>query len=309
MKRKPIYVELPIQSDINTLWEITQNPNLHEQWDLRFSSITYLPRESEEQPQEFSYKTKIGFGFCIEGWGKSIGKVHTKDRTSVSSLQFGTDQNLSIIKEGGGYWEYKPQENATLFLTKYNYKTRFGWLGKYFDFLIFRPLISWATAISFDVLKRWVETGDSPSSQYFRLFSSWLFIYFFSFVWIYHGLTSKLIHQHPAELSMMQMTFSIKANEASVLVIVTGMVEVIIGLLWLGYKNRGLLYRIQIVIFLIFAIVSSLTVPSQLFHPFNPITFNMALLVISIVGLTIYKNIPTAKNCKRKQEGVKNVHL
>lgn len=44
MKQKPIYVEINIASDIETLWEYTQNPLLHKECDLRFSDITYLHR-------------------------------------------------------------------------------------------------------------------------------------------------------------------------------------------------------------------------------------------------------------------------
>lgn len=45
MKPKPIYVEVPIKTDIEDVWNTSQTPELHEQWDLRFSSITYLPKE------------------------------------------------------------------------------------------------------------------------------------------------------------------------------------------------------------------------------------------------------------------------
>ncbi|MER2006955.1 MAG: hypothetical protein ABS939_05835 [Psychrobacillus sp.] len=45
MKNKPIYVETSISSDMEKVWEASQNPQLHEQWDLRFSSITYLPKK------------------------------------------------------------------------------------------------------------------------------------------------------------------------------------------------------------------------------------------------------------------------
>ncbi|MBO1005495.1 hypothetical protein DFR56_11539 [Pseudogracilibacillus auburnensis] len=75
MKNKPIYVEVPIYTNLEKLWEYTQKPHLHEKWDLRFSSITYLPKE-ENEPQHFVYKTKIGFGVQIEGWGKSVGQHH-----------------------------------------------------------------------------------------------------------------------------------------------------------------------------------------------------------------------------------------
>ncbi|MDY7045464.1 DoxX-like family protein [Virgibacillus sp. M23] len=300
MKNKPIYVEIPIQSDTETIWKFTQTPDLHEKWDLRFSSISYLPKDEVKQQQKFSYKSRIGFGLQIKGWGRSSGSSNTKDGSKVSSLQFGSDQTVSIIKEGGGYWKYIPQQDSTLFLTKYNYKTRFGYLGKLFDFFIFRPLMGWATAISFAVLKRWIEEGEMPTTQYLRFFSSWLFALLFSFIWLYHGLAAKLIHQHPVELSMVQTALSINVKQASVLIMITGAIEVMFGLMWLFYENRRWLYIIQIAIFPLLGIIAILTTPDQLFHPFNPVTFNLALLVVSIVGLHTTKNIPTARSCKRK---------
>ena len=45
MSRKPIYVEIDIQAPIEKAWDYTQNPHLHEQWDLRFTSITYIPKK------------------------------------------------------------------------------------------------------------------------------------------------------------------------------------------------------------------------------------------------------------------------
>ena len=39
MKQKPIYVEINIASDIETLWEYTQTPHLHKEWDLRFLTL------------------------------------------------------------------------------------------------------------------------------------------------------------------------------------------------------------------------------------------------------------------------------
>lgn len=48
MSRKPIYVEIDIQAPIEKAWDYTQNPHLHEQWDLRFTSITYIPKKAPE---------------------------------------------------------------------------------------------------------------------------------------------------------------------------------------------------------------------------------------------------------------------
>ena len=52
-----IYVEIPIRASMDELWEKTQNPQLHQRWDLRFSQIEYLPRQGEE-PQRFLYRTR-----------------------------------------------------------------------------------------------------------------------------------------------------------------------------------------------------------------------------------------------------------
>lgn len=143
MKKKPIYVEIPIDTEMEKLWKASQIPNLHQQWDLRFSSITYLPKEDNE-PQKFTYKTKVCFGVQIEGWGKSVGSFHAEDGSRTSSLHFGTDQAISIIREGRGYWKYIPnQDDSSLrFLTEYNYEPSFGRIGKLVDQLVFRPLMT-----------------------------------------------------------------------------------------------------------------------------------------------------------------------
>ncbi|WP_099157830.1 DoxX-like family protein [Virgibacillus ndiopensis] len=300
MKSKPIYVEIPINAEMEKLWNATQQPDQHEQWDLRFSSITYLPKE-ENKPQEFTYKTKVGFGIAIEGWGRSVGSHHAEDGSKTSSLHFGTDQAISIIREGRGYWKYISNGDSSIkFLTQYDYKTSFGRVGKWFDQILFRPLIGWGTALSFDVLKRWLEKGETPSSQYIRFFSNWLITFFFFFIWTYHGLVPKIINMHPEEIAMLDV-FSITSIQAYWLVMIMGIVEGLFGLVWLLYSNKRRLYGIQIVLFPILMLGAIIAQPSYLIRPFNPLTFNLALFVLSIAGFMISKDIPTAKSCKRKR--------
>lgn len=298
MKRKPVYVEVMINSEMEELWAATQRPDMHEKWDLRFSSITYLPKQ-ENKPQHFKYKTNIGFGLNIAGWGKSVGTFHAKDNSRTSSLHFGTDQAISIIREGKGYWKYKPEHNSIKFLTQYDYETNFGSVGRFFDFLIFRPLIGWATALSFDVLKRWLERGESPSAQYSRFFSHWIITFLFFFVWIYQGLVPKLMMMHPAEVSMMKNLLSITTNEASTIVSSIGMVEIIFGLIWLLYSNKKRLLRIQLILFPLLTLSAIIAEPAIVSHPFNPLTFNVTLFVLSIIGYFMNDDIPSAKSCKR----------
>ncbi|CAM4147690.1 Uncharacterised protein [Lederbergia lenta] len=300
VKSKPIYVEVPIKTDIDTLWNATQNPDLHEQWDLRFSSITYIPK-LENEVQEFLYKTKIGFGLEIAGWGKSVGSYHAENGSRVSSLHFGTDQKISIIHEGRGYWKYEPNNKSIHFLTEYNYDVNFGRIGSFFDHIIFRPLIGWATALSFDVLKRWLEKGESPRSQYIRFFSSWLITILFFFIWLYHGLIPKIIFTHPDEIYMLQNFISLNMHQAHMITILIGIVEILFGLTLLIYRHKRKLFTLQMFAFPFLATSALIANTDYLAHPFTPLTFNLALFVLSILGFIFNKDIPSAKSCKRKR--------
>ena len=68
-----IYVEVRVRGSMEALWQRTQDPALHERWDLRFTEISYLPRASEADPQRFRYATRIGLGLRIVGEGETPG--------------------------------------------------------------------------------------------------------------------------------------------------------------------------------------------------------------------------------------------
>jgi hypothetical protein len=53
-----IYVEILMHTDMDTLWKYTQTPEVHARWDLRFSTIDYLPRPDAAKPQQFLYSTR-----------------------------------------------------------------------------------------------------------------------------------------------------------------------------------------------------------------------------------------------------------
>jgi hypothetical protein len=46
-----IYVEIPVRAPPDALWSHTQTPALHQQWDLRFSRIDYVPKSDDSAPQ------------------------------------------------------------------------------------------------------------------------------------------------------------------------------------------------------------------------------------------------------------------
>ena len=84
----PIYVETFIRTTMDELWERTQNPALHQRWDLRFTDIEYLPRPDESQPQRFLYETRIRFGLRTAGEGESVGARADAEGVRTSALLF-----------------------------------------------------------------------------------------------------------------------------------------------------------------------------------------------------------------------------
>lgn len=164
-----IYVGARICGTIDELWRRTQTPELHERWDLRFTSITYLPQSNSSAPQRFRYTTRIGFGIAISGEGETIGNRNRPDGQRTSALRFWSESPISLIRTGSGYWKYVPTADGTRFITAYDYEVRFGAVGKLFDKLVFRPLIGWATAWSFDRLRLWIEQEQAPETSFWRV--------------------------------------------------------------------------------------------------------------------------------------------
>jgi hypothetical protein len=158
-----VYVEILIRAPLDALWAHTQTPALHERWDLRFTHIAYLPRASAGAPQRFRYATRIGFGMAIEGEGETVGERDLPDGSRSSALAFGSDDPRSLIRAGSGYWKYVPTPDGVRFLTRYDYRTRGGVAGWLVDRLVFRPLLGWATAWSFDRLRLWLERRVDPA--------------------------------------------------------------------------------------------------------------------------------------------------
>ena len=77
-----IFVEMDVRAGIEDLWSLTQDPGQHQRWDLRFSEIEYLPKASDDEPQRFLYRTRIGGGLDIAGEGESVGERSAADGTT-----------------------------------------------------------------------------------------------------------------------------------------------------------------------------------------------------------------------------------
>lgn len=291
-----IYVEIRIRGSMDELWEKTQQPNVHQRWDLRFSDIDYLPREPGE-PQKFLYATRIGAGLRIEGAGESTGE---RDATGqrTSALKFWSDDPKSLIATGSGYWKYIPTSDGIRFLTWYDYRVRFGALGRLLDWG-FRPLIGWATAWSFDRLRLWIERGVPPEVSRTH---AWIYSVAraaVAFVWLYHGLVPKLLFHHADELRMISR-IAIPGMSTHAAVALAGTLEICFGIVvLLLWRSRWPMW-LTILLMMLALVGVAVSSPEYLTGAFNPVTLNLSVAALAAIALLAREHIPTASTCLRQ---------
>jgi hypothetical protein len=303
IRAKKIYVEIDIRGPLERVWQLSQTPASHERWDLRFTEISYIPRASDSEPQRFVYATRIGFGMNIRGEGESIGTHDGPNGSRSSALRFSSKDPKSLICDGSGYWKYVPlagSDPATRFLTLYDYDVRFGLAGVIFDRMIFRPLIGWATAWSFDRLRLWIERGLDPAAALRNSLLYFTARMTVAFVWIYQGLIPKLLFHSADELTMIRVAGVHDAHTAATCAAL-GLIEIAIGLsLIIAWRATALLWFT-----LLGMVIASVTVaaraPEFLTAAFNPISLNLCVFALSLIALLINRDLPSAEQCVRKQ--------
>jgi uncharacterized membrane protein YphA (DoxX/SURF4 family) len=284
---------------MDALWSHTQTPALHERWDLRFSRIEYLQRVDESDPQRFRYSTRIGFGLEVSGEGETVGRRDSTDGSSTSALKFGSDEPLSIITEGSGYWKYIPTKDGVRFLTSYDYRTRFGAVGACFDRLIFRPLIGWATAWSFDRLRLWLEQDIAPEQAMRQSMIHTISRVGLAAVFIYHGLIPKLLTRNVDEIAMVR--------DAGVAAAVAGSTVTALGILELSFAaallvawHRRWPLFVCLALMLLATAVVGMNSPRYFSAAFNPFTLNLAVACLASIDLMVVGRIPSAARCLRR---------
>jgi hypothetical protein len=157
---RALYVEILVRASLEEVWRLTQDPASHVRWDARFSDIV-PQRTRPDGAREFRYELDLAV-HTIRGTGVSLATRagHAGERTSA--LLFDTEDVLSPLGTGRGYWRYVPTPDGVRFLTGYDYAPGWGVLGRLFDPLIVRPFVWWLTARSFDRLRMWAEDGIVP---------------------------------------------------------------------------------------------------------------------------------------------------
>jgi hypothetical protein len=292
-----IYVEILIHGSMDDVWRLTQTPQLHQRWDLRFTSITYLDRPDESEPQRFRYATRIGLGVEIEGWGETAGE-QADDRLRTSALKFGSHDWRSLIREGSGYWKYEQVENGIRFITGYDYQVRWGLFGRVCDRLVLRPLVGWATAWSFDRLRLWIESGVEPERAARQALIHALAAATVSFVWIWHGVVPKLAGPHPDELAML-FEAGVPESWLTSGVKIIGIAELLLGLAVPLFAMRRWPWLLTIALMVVATIGVLANSPHRITAAFGPITLNLLLGVLAAIALLSLRDLPSARRCLR----------
>ena len=294
-----IYVDIVVRAPMDALWAHTQTPALHEQWDLRFSAIDYLPRSDDSAPQRFRYATRIGFGLEVAGEGETLGHRDLPDGSATSALKFASDAPLSIIRDGSGYWKYIPTREGVRFLTWYDYRTRFGVAGTVVDRLIFRPLIGWATAWSFDRLRLWLEDRVDPRLAVRLTLIHLVARLTLAAVFAYQGIVPKLLARHADEIALIEAA-GVPTGQTVTAVVALGVAEVAVAAALLGAWSRSWPAWLCLIAMPIATLDVALFSPAFFEAAFNPFSLNLSVAALAAVDLLVIGGVPFARRCLRR---------
>jgi hypothetical protein len=290
-----IYVEIFICAPVDEIWRYTQVPQLHQRWDLRFTAINYIPKLTDDEPQRFRYSTRIGFGLNIQGEGESTGTREEATGLRTSALRFWSSDAKSLIEQGSGYWKYIPSAGGVRFLTWYDYRTRFGVPGRFIDRLLFRPLIGWATAWSFDRLRLWLDRGVPPEISLRMAAIHAVARFGIAFTWLWQGLMPKLLFPSVDERAMLAAL-----GLPPTLVSAAGAAELLIAALTLLLWRWRPFFLLNILAMAAALISAAVSAPAYLVAAFNPVTLNAGMIVLSIMGYLASAEMPSASRCLRR---------
>jgi hypothetical protein len=163
------------------------------------------------------------------------------------------------------------------------------------DRFLFRPLIGWATAWSFDRLRLWIERGVPPAVSMRMSLIHALARLGIAFTWMWQGLVPKLMFPSIDEKAMISAT-----GLPLTLLPAIGVFELAFAAatLWLWRWRPFFIVNS----FLMFGalIAVSLQSPAYLVAAFNPVTLNAGMILLSAVGYLSAAELPSASRCLRQ---------
>jgi DoxX-like family len=292
--RRPIYVESRIRAPMDQLWDATQQPSLHRRWDVRFGTIDYQPTVDGE-PQRFTYATTIAPGVTIGGTGESLGDRNRPDGTRWSGLKFWADDWRSIIAAGAGYWRYVPTDDGIRFLTRFDYRPRWGRAGELVDRHLFRPVFGWATSWSFDRLRLWLEHGIPPERARDQAVAHGASIAGLAGVWLYQGLVPKLWRVDSGEVALWMSALGLGRRAARGGVRAAGIAEVVMGVAAIARARQRWPAVVTAVAMPLLTTGAWRADRNVITRAFNPVALSTAMVAMAITALATRADLPSGR--------------
>ncbi len=297
-RRRPIYVESRVRAPMEALWAATQQPEQHQRWDVRFGVIEYLDR-AEGEPQRFTYATTVAPGITVAGTGESLGERDRADGSRWSGLKFWADDRRSLIEAGAGYWRYVPTDDGIRFLTRYDYRPRFGGAGELADRWVFRPVFGWATAWSFDRLRLWLEDGVAPEASRDQAVAHAAAVAGLTGVWLYQGLVPKLWRVDAGEVDLWRRTGMGEAGGRRA-VRSAGAAELVAAAVTLAVSGRRWPFAATAVVMPALVLAAAVADRRVLGRAFNPVTLNWAMAALALAALATTEGRPSGRRPLRR---------
>jgi hypothetical protein len=233
-------------------------------------------------------------GFAIAGTGESLGDRDRADGTRWSGLKFGAADRRSIIDSGAGYWRYIASDDGVRFLTRYDYRPRWGHVGEVIDRLAFRPLFGWATAWSFDRLRLWLENGTPPEHTRNQAIAHATAVAGLAGVFAYQGLVPKVWKLDRGEVAIWQ-GLGLPPHHAKRVVRAVGAVEASFAVATVVAANKRWPFVIAIAAMPTLAIGAAKADRSILTNAFNPASLGIAVAALAGVALATTDGRPSGR--------------
>ena len=166
--------------------------------------------------------------------------------------------------------------------------------GRAFDRLLFRPLIGWATAWSFDRLRLWIEQGRDPQQAARQALSHALAAAAIAFIWIWQGVVPKLLTLHPDELALV-LASGLPETWAEPAVRLLGAAELAFGTVFLLCARRRWPWLLTIALMALALVGVLVAAPQQVAGPFSPIALNLLMAVLAASRPAV-----VARICRRR---------
>ena len=170
--------------------------------------------------------------------------------------------------------------------------------GALFDRLIFRPLMGWATAWSFDRLRLWLEQDVAPEQALRHTLIHAISRVALAIVFVYHGLIPKLLTTNVDEIAMVRDP-GLAAGVAGSVVTALGILELTFAALLVAWHRRWPLFLCLALMLLATAAIG-MNSPRYFGAAFTPFTLNLAVASLAGIDLLVVGSIPSAARCLRR---------